>query len=200
MTTQSQKENGRDTSPGYVWRRTVALAISAMVIAYAAAVVLGLVPAERKIDAVTLAMIVGTAVVVVLLLRPEVFDRLKLVEMTGFKLEMLEKVRQKQAQQASQLEDIALMLPLLLSGPERRHLLNLGSHTTTGYQGNHAVRTELRRLRSIGLIRMLRDRQGGAMKEGLAFNLADYVELTDLGKAWIRRITEIEKTDSSNEA
>jgi hypothetical protein len=36
------------------------------------------------------------------------------------------------------------------------------------------------------------------MASGMAFDLADYVELTDLGERWVRRIKQIEKGDTTD--
>jgi hypothetical protein len=96
-------------------------------------------------------------------------------------------------------EGIGLMLPLLLPQAERQHLLNLANGRTTEYKGDHSVRSELRRLRSLGLIRMHRDRQVAQMQDGLGFDLVDYVELTELGKRWARKLQEIEEGEAPNE-
>jgi hypothetical protein len=89
-------------------------------------------------------------------------------------------------------EDVVLMLLLLLPQAERQHLLNLASGRKREYTGNHAVRTGVRHLRSLGLLRMRRDRHVGQMEDGLEFDLAAYVELTELGKRWVRKLQEIE--------
>lgn len=112
---------------------------------------------------------------------------------------MIEKVREKQARQEDQIEDIALMLPLLLPANERIHLVSLHENRTSGYKGNHALRTELRRLRSFGLIRMLPDQHNGSMKDNLSFDLAAYAELADLGKRWVKRIQKIEMAEAGPE-
>lgn len=117
----------------------------------------------------------------------------------GYKLEMLEKVKEKQSRQEDQIEDIVLMLPLLLPRNERVHLVNLARGKTPGYQGNHSLRAELRRLRSLGLIRLLPDQHVAFIKDGSSFDLAAYVELTDLGERWVRRIQQIEKADAAHE-
>jgi hypothetical protein len=84
------------------------------------------------------------------------------------------------------------MLPLLLPEGDGQHLLNLAAGWTSEYTGGQSVRSELRRLRSLGLLRMRRDRQVGQMQDGSGFDLADYVELTELGKRWVRKLQEIE--------
>lgn len=88
------------------------------------------------------------------------------------------------------------LLPILLPRSERTHLINLAQQRTAHYKGNHPLRGELRRLRSLGLIRMCRDQHVAYMKDGSSFNLADYVELTDLGKGWARTIQQIEKEEA----
>ncbi len=117
----------------------------------------------------------------------------------GYKLEMLERVRERQARQEDQIEDIKLMLPLLLPKSELAHLVNLAQGHTAGYHGNHALRAELRRLRTFGLISMHPNQQVGTMKDGSTFDLASYVELTDLGQRWVRKIQKIEKSDAGLE-
>ena len=57
-----------------------------------------------------------------------------------------------QQQQSAQLKDIELILPILLPKKERKHLTNLAEGKTAGYKGNHEMRSELRRLRSLKLI------------------------------------------------
>lgn len=84
------------------------------------------------------------------------------------------------------------MVPLLLPKNEQAHLINLVRRRTAGYRGNHPLRSELRRLRSLGLIRTRSGQQVGYMKDGSSFDLADYVELTDLGERWAATIQQIE--------
>lgn len=92
------------------------------------------------------------------------------------------------------------LLPLLLPKNERIHLVNLAQGRTTPYRGNHPLRGELRRLRSLGLIRMRPGQQVGYMKDGLSYDLATFVELTDLGKRWARTIQEMEKAEAGSAA
>jgi hypothetical protein len=46
-----------------------------------------------------------------------------------------------------------MVLPFLLPKPEQQHILNLGAGKTSNYQGNHLLRSELRRLRSMAFWR-----------------------------------------------
>lgn len=195
---KDQQSNPSDRHhPGQSRRYRFALSILlvALTVSYITVIIAGLLPENRRIDTVALLIIGLTVLTVIVLLRPETFSRLKLLELSGFKVEMLEEVKERQDQQGSQLSDIALMLPLLLPETERRHLLNLANRTTANYKGSHALRTELRRLRSIGLIRMRSDKHVGQITDDLAVNLADYCELTSLGERWVNRIRAIETLD-----
>ncbi len=121
--------------------------------------------------------------------------QIKTLSFGDVKLEMLEKVKERQAQQEEKLDDLALVLPLLLPDSERKHLVNLAEGKTKNYKGNKSLRDELRRLRSIGLISMKKGYISD-IKDGVSFNLADHVELTSLGKRWVKRIGEIEDKDN----
>jgi hypothetical protein len=183
-------------------RVLLATVIGFAVAGYTVAVVAGWVPEKQRIDAVHFGIIVIAGGIVLLLLRPDFADRLKRFEGAGFKLEMLEQVKEKQDKQArvldeqgNALDDIALMLPLLLPKTERKHLMNLDGGQTDSYKGNSAFRSEIRRLRSIGLLETRPDRHVGHMKSGMEFNLADYVRLTDLGHRWVTRIKQIEEKE-----
>jgi len=160
-------------------------------------VVTGRVADQRKIDAVTLTVLVLAGVAAAVLWNPQAFSRLTLFEMGSFKLE-LANVRKRQAEQADQLQNIRLLLPLLLTGREQKHLMNLSNRNTAGYQGNNDVRTELRRLRSIGLIEMREGRNIGKMADGSKYDLSDFVTLTNLGSEWVARIQEIARTEAAN--
>lgn len=150
----------------------------------------GKAPLLERLDETTLMYLaVGGAL---LMLR-----QVKSLSFGTYKLEMLEKVREQQAKQESQIQGIALMLPLLLAKTEQKHLMNLDRGETGNYRGNHSLRSELRRLRSIGLLKMRDGRQIGAMKEGLVFDLHGFVELTPLGEQWVKQIREIERAEST---
>jgi hypothetical protein len=189
IATKSTERNARA-------RVIAAILLIVVLVAYSAAVVLGWIPDGRKIDGVHFALIVLTGLIVVALIQPEAFDRLKRVKLSGFELEVLEKVREKQALQEDQLEDIRLILPLLLPEAARRHLFNLDLGNTSGYQGSHILRGELRRLRSMRLVRMKDGMQISQMKDGSACDLAAFVELTPLGQRWVKRVREIEDAES----
>jgi hypothetical protein len=167
--------------------RVAAILVLLLVAAYTVAVILGL-PKERRIDVSTLGVIGIGSLIAVLLFRPDIIDRVTRLEIAGWKID----IEQRQEKQDKQLQDIQLILPILLPENERKHLLNLASQNAKPYQGNDAVRTELRRLRSLRLIRMKPSQEIGRMADGKQVNLSDFVELTDLGHRWVDRIKEIE--------
>lgn len=177
-------------------RVVLALLLGLLGAGYGTGIVLGYVPESRRIDAASLAMLTVVAIGVLLALQPDLFDRLKRLEMSGFKVEMLERVREQQSEQAVQIRDMALMLPLLLPLSERKHLLNLAAGGSSNTQGTNTLRSELRRLRSFDLLRMRPGKHVESIKDGGVFDLTEFVELTELGKRWARRITEIEKSES----
>ena len=142
-------------------------------------------PLPDRLDQTTLLYLCVAGVL--LLLR-----RIKTFAFGQLKFELIEKLVERQAKQEQTLEDLRLILPLLLPGNEVQHIRNLSASQTESYSGNEALRAELRRLRSMGLLSKRPDRNIADMKDGLKFDLADYVELTELGRNWATRIPEIE--------
>ena len=167
---------------------------------YTISVVAGEIPKDQQLSATHLALLAFVAIAVILLIAPESISRLKLLELSGFKLELLERVREKQAEQAQELDAIRLVLPLLLPETERAHLVNLSENRTKGYRGGYALRTELRRLRSVDLIQMTGKGYVEELKGNKSFDLADYVKLTDLGEQWAIHIAKIEDRKDKNDS
>lgn len=89
---------------------------------------------------------------------------------------------------APQADNLEMMLALVILEPERKHLLNIASGRTQGYKGRGSLRSELRRLRSMGLIRKHTELHIGDLKSGDVYDLADFVELTDLGRQWAAKL------------
>ncbi len=156
--------------------------------AYAWGIVAGRLPADRRIDASAVGIIIVGCVIALFLARPELVERVSRFEALGWKLEM----ESRQQQQSAQLKDIELILPVLLPDKERKHLTNLAEGKTAGYKGNHDLRSELRRLRSLKLIDMLGDQHIASMTDGTTFDLANYVRLTKLGTRWAERVRQLE--------
>ena len=193
--TDPSKTDDNSTSQGTKFRKWTALAAAILLSVYTLGIVLGYVPKDRRLDGTALTLIVVGLLAIAVLLRPDVLDRLKVLEALNFKVELSE-VREKLARQSDDLAVIRMMLPFLLPDNERIHLTKLARHQTANYDGRGSLRTELRRLRSIGLIRMRApERHIAQMTTGTIFDLADFTELTPLGEYWARRIDEIHKED-----
>lgn len=160
-----------------------------MVLACTLGVVFGLIPQTHRIDLVHLGLIMLAAVIILLLLWPETGRRVKLVEVAGVKLEMLE-LKEKQVEQRLQLEDMKLILPLLLPDPERKHLLNLVRNPRLPYKRSRTVQDELRHLRSIELLKMKPSSTVTELPD--EFKLEDHFEVTDRGMRWVTRYGELE--------
>ncbi|HEY2116081.1 MAG TPA: hypothetical protein VGJ51_13375 [Candidatus Angelobacter sp.] len=155
--------------------------------AYIVAVVRGL-PKDNRIDAATLGIIGIGILAAIIVLRPDIFEHVTRLEVAGWKVD----IEKRQEKQDKQLNDIQLILPILLPEAEQKHLLNLASGGQVNEKGNHDLRTQLRRLRSIKLIRMLSGKEVNQITNDLTVNIGQFVELTDLGKRWVSRIQEIE--------
>jgi CAP12/Pycsar effector protein, TIR domain len=85
-------------------------------------------------------------------------------------------------------QDLGLLLPVLIPEPEQKHLLSIADGKTKGYKGGGSLRSELRHLRSIGLIRKYADRHIAELKSDGVYDLADIIELTDLGRQWVAKL------------
>ncbi len=179
----------------WLWSLRIALAcaLGLLSLAYMTAIVSGYVPKDRRLDLTSLAIFVAVVIGIALAINPHLLKQVKLLQMSGFKLEMLEQVRERQSEQAIQLQDLALMLPLLLPKGEREYLLKLASGSTHDQQGSHDARTALRRLRTFDLIRMKDGKRIGELKDGMRYDLARFFELTQNGQKWTARIAEIER-------
>lgn len=142
----------------------------------------------HALEPVNLGLIAIAAICMLFLIYPGVLGRLHSIEGAGIKIELLE---ERQKQQQLQLDEFTLILPILLPAFERKHLLNLASGDTKSYVGNDTLRLELRRLRSVGLIR--NTQPIGYISDGRQVDLADFVRLTDLGRRWVPRLLEYER-------
>lgn len=168
-------------------RVALSLGIVALVLAYSVGVVCGLIIEARKIDATHFTLIVVAAVVAAMILRPDLIERLRKFKFMELELD-LEQVKQKQSVQQDLIQDIRTVLPLLIPEPEKQHLYNLADKKTQDFKGGHNARTELRRLRSIGLIRMVDGHHISEIKSDMFVDLARYVELTPFGQTWVERL------------
>jgi len=147
---------------------------------------------KDRLDQTTLLYLIVAGVL--LLLR-----HVKTFSFGQLKVEMIEKIRERQDRQQQKIDDMALVLPLLLPEKELKHIKNLASGKTDNYEGSHALRTELRRLRSIGLISKKPNRNVADLKDKTRYDLSEYIELTDLGRRWAARVEEMETPDKAQQ-
>jgi hypothetical protein len=197
MTTTPKVEKKKTIPLTRLLRITIGTSIIIMAIIYLLLIVAGKLPQLQRIDAITLVTVVAALIVGFIFLAPETITRIKILQIQGFKLEMLEKIKEKQAEQEDKLEDIKLLLPLLLSNNERKHLINLWEGKTKDYSGSHALRSELRRLRGVKLLKSFTNRHIAELKDdpNQKYDISTVVELTFLGKQWAKKIREIEDAE-----
>lgn len=170
--------------------RTIGVVLGVLVLLlvglYTSAVLAGLRP-ERRIDGATLGIIGLGVLIVTVLFRPDILERVTHLEMLGWKVD----IEKKQQQQDKQLQDIELILAILLTEAEQKHLLNLVDKKTSNYQGSYVLRSELRRLADMHLIRRRTNRKIGDIADPVTVDLADFVEVTPTGGRLTERIRQI---------
>jgi hypothetical protein len=173
------------------WSKGSATIILGLTAVYVVQIVRGKVSGDHRLGTNDTIVVALASLACVLLLRPEILGRISRVELPGIKVD-LEEVKEQQKKQAHELESIRLIMPLLLPDKEQAHLRNLMDRNCKGYKGGGELRRELRRLRSIALIRGKGMHTVSELRDGLIFDLADYVELTDSGQLWLQRLDELQ--------
>lgn len=170
--------------------RTIGVVLGVLVLllagVYTSAVLAGLRP-ERRIDGATLGIIGLAVLIVTVLFRPDILERVTHLEMLGWKVD----IEKKQQQHDKQLQDIELILAILLTEAEQKHLLNLGDKKTSNYQGSHVLRSELRRLVDMHLIGRRTNRKIADITDPVTVDLGDFVKLTPTGERLTERIRQI---------
>lgn len=170
-----------------VIRAVVAVAVVAAVLLYTVAAIFGRIP--QKLGLADIAIVTLSIGVAIVLLRPELLDRISHFKFGEFELDWLQKLKENQKKQGDELDDVRFVLTLLLQQNELEHLKNLESGNTL-YHGNEALCTELRKLRTLGLIRNRKDQAIAPIASKRNFDLKDVVELTDRGRQYIQRLGE----------
>jgi len=166
---------------------------------YPALVLAGKVQPTNRLTAAEIALVLVAMTAAVVVVSPRFLGSIRKLKLSGFELE-LDQVREQQQRQRARLVEIDMLLPLLMPDAQFRHLENLVKRTTTKYRGGSAVREELRKLASSGLIRRRPGRSIASLKSDLEFDLADYVELTQLGAVWGERyIQHKERTNAERD-
>jgi hypothetical protein len=169
-------------------RKALAAAVAVGAISYLALVVSGTIQHENRLTAAEFGVVAVAAVAIAAALKPGLFDRLQKFDFAGIKFELGEVQKNQQEQQAV-LEELRLALRLMIGKNEQAHLKNLLNNETDDYRVKGALRDEIRGLRTLRLLKMRGDKTVGGMPDNVKFNLADYVELTEDGRALASRLT-----------
>jgi|SRR5258707_238611 hypothetical protein len=181
----------------YMIRCAVAVIVLATVCSYIAGIVLGKISAERKLGGAEVLLVFVSGLVVTVLLRPELLERLTHVKIGSVEVE-LRKLQEDQQVQRNELDDLRFVLTLLLQHSEKEHLRKLNEGETQDYVGRPELRTELRKLRTLGLIRSCEGRRIHEIADKRKVDLKDFVKLTERGRHYLERIGEYTEDQASS--
>jgi hypothetical protein len=135
----------------------------------------------KRLDQITLLYLaVGGALLL--------FRQIKSFSLGQLKLELIEKLAERQEKQEERLNAIRLVLPLLLPPAQVDHIRRLSAGRTAGYHGSDPLVAELRALAHAGLVRRKGGRLIASLKALPEVDTAEFVELTELGNEWARAI------------
>jgi hypothetical protein len=168
-------------------RRVVATAIFLAVILYVTGIILGRIPEQRKLGGADVSILVIAILLGTLLLRPQILERLTHLKVGSVEFE-LEKLQQDQDAQRKELDNVRFVLTLLLQHAEMEHLRNLNAGNTQNYVGSHALRSELRRLRTLGLISNCNGHKISELTDKRVVDLKTVVQLTARGREYLEKL------------
>lgn len=190
MTQEPADAKTATSSPAWsLGRIALAVAIVLAVAAYIRSILVGAIPAAEKLGVVELTIILVAGLVVTVLLQPRILDRLSHFKFGSLEIE-LEKLQQAQQVQGNELNDLRFVLTLLLQPSELKHLRNLQKGGAVNSIGTHALRTELRKLRTMQLIRSRSGKKIAEIADQKSWDIATFVELTDRGLDYLERLGE----------
>jgi hypothetical protein len=173
-------------------RVVVAASVLLAVLLYVIGIVIGKIPVQRKLGGADVGILVVGILVGAALLRPQLLDRLTHFKLGSLEFE-LQKLQEDQKTQRDELDNVRFILTLLLQHSEQEHLKKLMSGSTEGYMGHHNLRTELRRLRTLGLIANCPNRGISEIKDGQKVDLKSIVQLTARGREYLEKIGEYQE-------
>jgi hypothetical protein len=189
--------NSAERKTWLLFRFAASSLVGLLLFGYIAAVVTGKISASRQISLADVGIIAIGVVAISIVLRPQLVRNIRRFEFGSLRLELRDKLRDLQDTQQDQrrdLDEVRFTLEALVTEDELRHLEHLakGSHST--YKRNESLQAELRRLRSIGLIKSMRN----IWEMPDEFDLAEWVALTDRGIDYLRRLKKIEAAGSAS--
>lgn len=171
--------------------------VALLLVAYVVAIVMGKISANRHINLADFAIIVIGFVIISVLFRPQLARYVQRFEFGTFRFELRDQLREIQDTQrghGQEINEIRFVLEALVTSKELEHLKHLAHGPTANYQRHESLQAELRRLRSIGLINS--KRYIAQMPE--RFDLSEWVELTDRGADYLRRVEKAHSTDAAS--
>lgn len=173
---------------------------------YISLIVTGTISANRQISVANLVVIVVALIIVAILIWPQALSNIQEFGVGGLSVKMRERLQEIQDTQndhARNLEEIHFILESLVTTSERKHLKKLADRTAANYRYSDALLLELRRLRDVGLIEERNDPKGNKYRIGKLrrlpqpFDLSFYLDITERGNDYIRRISEVEASAGS---
>jgi hypothetical protein len=180
-----------------VWLRyAVALVLAVAGAVYTVELVLGHVPHPLDTSALLFLLLIG--VTIVTLVYPNAFRRVKSLGVGNFRME-LDEIRLEQHLQRHTVDGIASVLPLLMTEAERKLLLDLGRNAWRGREAAQGVRSQLRQLRDMRLLKMRRKEDTIHGIPAGPVDLLDFVKVTEMGNNFVRELEriELEKAESA---
>jgi hypothetical protein len=196
----SPETSAKSAAARRVWLRyAVALLLAVAGAVYTVALVLGHVPHPLDTSALLFLLLVGVTIGV--LVYPNAFSRVKSLGVGKFKME-LDQIRREQYQQRDTVDGIASVLPLLMTEAERKLLLDLGRNAWRAREATQGVRSQLRQLRDMRLLKMRRKEDTIHGIPAGPVDLLDFVKVTEMGNNFVRELEriELEKAESAAKA
>jgi hypothetical protein len=179
-----------------ILRIAAAIGIMVAVFFYIRAILVGAIPERQKLGVAELALIFAAVLVVSSLMHPEFIDRLTRFKVGGVEVE-LEKLQRAQKIQRNELDDLRFVLTLLLRPSELQHLRDLEKGNTKNQVGSHTLRADLRKLRTLGLIRSSEGKKIAGLVDRANADLSQFVELTKRGRDYLERIGDDEDKEDA---
>lgn len=172
-------------------QKAFAAVVAVGTLSYLLLAISGTIKPDNRLKSAEFGVVVIATLAIGAALKPALFDRLQRFDFAGIKVELGEvkksqiEVQKHQQEQQAILEDVQLALRLLIQTNERNHLMKLFKRETTNYHVKGKLRDEIRGLRAMRLVKMCPGKTVGGMPGDAAFDLADYVELTEDGFKFI---------------
>jgi hypothetical protein len=187
MEVQTQTKPEKVVGGRHVIRWMVAVVVVLAMCSYIVGVILGRIQKDQRLGVADIGVVVLAVGVASILVRPELLGRISHLKLGELELDWLQKLEDDQKKQRDELDDVRFILTLLLQQNELEHLKNL-EEGHTQYQGNEALCGELRKLRTLGLIRNQKGHVMGETAINRKFDLKDIVELTERGRQYLERL------------